>query len=95
MNRQARIVSVFSATGLQGGSVVRSLLNDKVSGFKVRGITRDPASDKARALEKLGVELAKADGWHEHQVRDAVAGSWAVFVNTNSDDPVCGYHSGR
>ncbi|KAL3478459.1 putative hscarg dehydrogenase [Aspergillus californicus] len=88
MASQTRTVSVFGVTGSQGGSVVRSLLKDKVSNFKVRGITRATASENARALQGLGVELAKADGWNQDEVRDAVAGSWAVFVNTNSDDPI-------
>ncbi|KAL4928869.1 NmrA/HSCARG family protein [Aspergillus undulatus] len=88
MTPQTRTISVFGATGLQGGSVVRSLLKDKISNFKVRAITRNPSSEKSLSLGKLGAEIARADGWNQDEVQEAVSGSWAVFVNTNSDDPI-------
>ncbi|PLB43605.1 putative hscarg dehydrogenase [Aspergillus steynii IBT 23096] len=88
MPASPRTISVFGATGLQGGSVVRSLLRDKISSFKVRAITRDTSSEKAQTLHRLGAELVQADGWNQGEVRDAVSGSWAAFVNTNSDDPI-------
>ena len=56
-----KIITVFGATGLQGGGLVRSILNDPNSEFAVRAVTRNPDSDKAKALAKLGAELVKAD----------------------------------
>jgi uncharacterized protein YbjT (DUF2867 family) len=67
--------------------VVRSLLRDKSGEFKVRGITRNPDSDAAKALAALGVEVVKADGLKKDEMVEAFKGSWGVFVNTNSDDP--------
>lgn len=86
-----KIVAVFGATGYQGGSVVQSLLADKSGAFAVRGITRNPASDKAKALADQGVEVVKADGFKLDEMTAAFAGAWAAFVNTNSEDPVSGF----
>ncbi|KAF7626766.1 putative hscarg dehydrogenase [Aspergillus flavus] len=81
-------ITIFGATGLQGSSVVHSLLRDQASNFRVRAITRNPLSDKSQALQSLGVEVVRADGWRAHEIQEACSGSWAVFVNTNSDDPI-------
>lgn len=51
----SKIIAVHGATGAQGGSVVRSLLK---SDWKVRAITRNTASDSAKALIKLGAEVS-------------------------------------
>jgi uncharacterized protein YbjT (DUF2867 family) len=40
-----KTIVVFGATGLQGGSVARALL---AANYPVVGITRDPASPKAK-----------------------------------------------
>ena len=84
----SKLITVFGATGAQGGSVVRSLLRDRSGDFKVRGITRNAASDAAKALAAQGVEVVQADGFNKDQLVGAFRGSWAAFVNTNSDDPV-------
>lgn len=41
-----KIVTVFGATGMQGGSVVDHLLRD--DHFEVRGVTRDIKSEKSQ-----------------------------------------------
>ena len=48
----AKLVTVFGATGRQGGSVVRALLQD--SSFKVRAVTRNPDGNNAKALQEQG-----------------------------------------
>ncbi len=58
---QKKIIVVFGATGAQGGGLAQAILNDKDSEFTVRAVTRDPNSDKAKALEKLGAEVVAAD----------------------------------
>ncbi|KAG8677413.1 hypothetical protein FPOAC1_003429 [Fusarium poae] len=83
----SKIITVFGATGSQGGSVVQSLLQNKSQSFKIRGITRNPDSEKAKALASQGVEVVKADGLVKQELIEAFKGSWGVFVNTNSDDP--------
>lgn len=57
--KMSKILTVFGATGKQGGSVIRTILQDaKLSQeFKIRGITRDTTKPGAQALSKQGVEL--------------------------------------
>lgn len=59
-NSDKKLVVVFGAAGIQGGSVVESLLNDPKTAatFRIRGITRDTSKPAAQALEKRGVEVA-------------------------------------
>jgi len=74
-------VVVFGATGAQGGSVVKAL---KAAGAAVIGITRNPDSDKAKALsESLGVELRKADLEDTASIPAAVAGAKSIFLVTD------------
>ncbi|KAJ3526654.1 hypothetical protein NM208_g11086 [Fusarium decemcellulare] len=89
-----QLITVYGATGSQGGSVVQSLLQNKSQFFKIRGITRNPDSDKAKALVEQDVEIVKADGLDKGQVIEAFRGSWGVFVNTNSDDPAVNQPNG-
>lgn len=79
-----KVVTVFGATGNQGGSVARSILRNKR--FSVRVITRNPNSDAAKALASLGAEVVKADGFNKEEMKAAFDGSWAAFVNTQSED---------
>ncbi|KAJ5749528.1 hypothetical protein N7533_006556 [Penicillium manginii] len=51
-----KIVTVFGGTGNQGSSVARSLLAHKDKIFHVRVVTRDPRSDKAKAIASLGAD---------------------------------------
>lgn len=54
-----QIVTVFGATGKQGGSVVDSILGDATasSKFAVRAVTRDVSKPSAKALVAKGVEV--------------------------------------
>jgi uncharacterized protein YbjT (DUF2867 family) len=55
----SKIITVFGATGNQGGSVVKHLLADSQLSkeFKIRGITRDTSKPAAQGLAKQGVEV--------------------------------------
>lgn len=55
----SKILTVFGATGNQGGSVVRAILNDPALSkeFKIRGITRDVTKPAAKELASKGVEV--------------------------------------
>ncbi len=66
-----RLVVVLGATGRQGGALARALLAE---GWRVRGITRDAASERARALVASGVEVTTAD-----PLQAALTGAHGVF----------------
>jgi uncharacterized protein YbjT (DUF2867 family) len=54
----SEIITVFGATGNQGGSVMPSLLNDAqlLKEFKIRVVTRDTSRPAAQELKSKGVE---------------------------------------
>jgi uncharacterized protein YbjT (DUF2867 family) len=56
-----KIIAVAGATGSQGGGLVRAILADREGPFTARAITRDPTSEKARALTALGAEVVQGD----------------------------------
>ncbi|KAL9611184.1 MAG: hypothetical protein Q9167_004169 [Letrouitia subvulpina] len=68
---ESRIVTVFGATGQQGGSVARSLLQNKANRFKVRAVTRKPESEASKLLASLGATVVKADGWDREEMIEA------------------------
>ena len=56
-----KIIAVVGATGSKGGGLVRAILNDRNSEFKVRAITRNAGSEKAKELQKMGAEVVEAN----------------------------------
>jgi len=77
----SKLVTVFCATGKQGGGAVRYLLQDR--SFSVRAVTRNPNSDSAKALAALGAEVFKANLDDRHSVFEAVKGSYGVIGITD------------
>ncbi|ROT42288.1 NmrA-like family protein [Sodiomyces alkalinus F11] len=79
------IITVFGATGKQGGSVVDIFLNDPKlkNDWTVRAVTRDTSSDRAKALAPKGVEVVAADLEDKDSLVKAVTGASAVFGVTN------------
>ncbi|MEV5729632.1 MULTISPECIES: NmrA family NAD(P)-binding protein [Streptomyces] len=65
------------ATGLQGGAVARELVR---RGRPVAAPVRDPASQRARALADLGVELVRGDLDDESSLRSALEGFHGLFA---------------
>src|SRR4030066_926160 len=49
-----KIIAVVGATGAQGGGLCRAILKDKNGGYRVRALTRNTESGKAKELEKRG-----------------------------------------
>ena len=78
-----KIIAVTGATGAQGGGLVRAILDDPAGGFTARAITRDPASDAAKALSSEGVEVVQADLDDQASLTDAFAGAHGAFCVTN------------
>lgn len=80
-----KLLTVFGATGNQGGAVIKTFLgHPKLSQqFSLRAITRNKESPKAQALASEGVELAVADLNNPESLSAALKGSYAVFAVTN------------
>jgi uncharacterized protein YbjT (DUF2867 family) len=77
-----KIIAVVGATGAQGGGLVRAILEDPNGGFAVRALTRDPASDKAKALAEQGAEVVAADVDDPESLRKAFDGAAGAFCVT-------------
>ena len=77
-----KIIAVLGATGNQGGGLARAILADKGGAFGVRAITRDPASEKARALAALGAEVVQADLDDAGSILRAFQGAYGAFCVT-------------
>ncbi|KAM9980932.1 hypothetical protein ACTFIY_003246 [Dictyostelium cf. discoideum] len=77
-----KLISVFGASGQQGGGVVQALL--KNPNYKVRALTRNPESETSLKLKEQGVEVVKCDDSDSKQViQEALSGSYGVFCVTN------------
>ncbi|KAJ1958394.1 hypothetical protein IWQ62_004906 [Dispira parvispora] len=68
-----------------GGSVVRALCESRQ--FRVRGITRNPDSPKAKEFKQQGVEMVKGDLDSPEELEKAFAGAHGIFVTTNFWQP--------
>jgi len=84
MSSTQKLLVVFGATGHQGGSVIRTVLQDAdlKKQYVLRGTTRDPDSPGAQALADQGVEVVKADVEDPASLRKAFEGAHTVFANT-------------
>ncbi len=80
---EKKIIAVVGATGAQGGGLVRAILADRSGSFVVRAITRNPDSEKARALRSAGAEVAGADADKPETLGKAFAGAYGAFLLTN------------
>lgn len=80
-------ILVMGATGKQGGSVVRALLE---AGRSVRAFVRDPASPSAQSLATKGVEVVKGEFTDIASLDAALAGVYGVFsvqMGSHPGDP--------
>lgn len=73
---------VFGATGAQGGSVCKYLLEEPDK-FKVYGLTRHTDSAHAKKLASQGVTVLQGDLDDPKSYEDALKQVDAVFLNTN------------
>lgn len=75
-----KTILVTGATGTQGGAVARELLK---RGYSVRGLTRNPDSERARAMADMGAEMIKGDFDDAESLAAAMDGAYGVFAVTN------------
>src|SRR5947208_8416764 len=69
--------------GAQGGGLGYAIAADRTGAFYARAITRNPDSDKAKALKAVGVDVVAADADKPETLDDAFAGAHGVFCVTN------------
>jgi uncharacterized protein YbjT (DUF2867 family) len=79
---EKKIIAVLGATGAQGGGLVRAIQADRESPFRARALTRNPASDAAKALAALGAEVVAADVDDEASLTRAFTGAHGAFCVT-------------
>ncbi len=77
-----KIIAVVGATGAQGKGLVNAILNDKNGKFKVRAITRNAKSDKAKELLNKGVEVVEANVDNKDSLVKAFNGAYGAFCLT-------------
>jgi uncharacterized protein YbjT (DUF2867 family) len=78
-----KLITVFGATGAQGGAVARAILADPQQRFRLRAVTRRPESPAARALAQAGAEILVADLDDAASVHRAMNGAYGAFCVTN------------
>ena len=79
-----KIILVTGATGGQGGSVAKTLLDQNK--FDVRILTRDDTSPRAIALQLEGAELYIGDFEDIDSIRRAMKGVYGVFGVTDYEE---------
>ena len=79
---EKKTIAVLGATGAQGGGLVRAILDDPAGGYAARAITRDPSSDKAKALADRGAEVVGADVDDPESLRRAFDGAHGAYCVT-------------
>lgn len=77
-----KIITVFGATGAQGGGLVSSILNDANGEFAVRAVTRNINTDKAKQLAALGAEVVAGDVDDAASVEKALEGVHGAYFVT-------------
>ncbi len=77
-----KIIVVLGATGAQGGGLIRAIHTDPASRFRARAVTRNPASDKAKALAALGAEVVAGDVSDPASIARAFQGAYGAYCVT-------------
>ncbi|KAH8891752.1 putative hscarg dehydrogenase [Thozetella sp. PMI_491] len=77
----SKTIVITGVTGVQGSSIAETFL--QLPGWRVRGITRNPSSDAAKAQEAKGVEIFKGDFTDVQSLIPAFIGAHVIFSNTD------------
>lgn len=78
----AYLITVFGATGAQGGSVVRHLIAS-TKAYRIRCVTRDLERAAAKDLKGKGCEVVQFDlgSGSDGELAEVVKGAHFVFVS--------------
>ena len=74
-------VVITGITGKQGGATARHLAG---KGFTIKGMTRHPDGDAAKALAASGIQIVKGDLDDAASLEQALSGAWGVFAVQNT-----------
>lgn len=77
-------ITVYGATGMQGASTMKSLLQNVSHPFQVQGTTRNTQSPAAKELTAMGGQMIQLEGLDHNALVDIFKGNWGVFLNTNA-----------
>lgn len=91
----SQVLAVFGATGNQGSSVIRHVLGDSELSaiYKIRAVTRDISTAKAKLPSTGGIEIVAADLDDQSSLITALQGAHAVFALTTTNYAGPGGHS--
>ena len=80
-----KLLTIFGATGQQGGSVIQTILKTPSlnAKYSLRGVTRDPSKPAAQQLASQGVDLVRANLDDPASLTKALDGSYGVLAVTN------------
>ena len=76
-NESKGTILVTGATGSQGSATVKHLLE---RGWQVRGLTRNPDSDKSRKIAALGANVVKGDMTDRTALESAIDGVDGIYL---------------
>jgi uncharacterized protein YbjT (DUF2867 family) len=79
---EKKIIAVIGATGAQGGGLCRAILKDVGGSYRVRALTRNAGSEKAKELKKLGAEVVEVDIDDVESLKKAFHGAYGAFCVT-------------
>jgi uncharacterized protein YbjT (DUF2867 family) len=77
MNMEKKLILVTNATGMQGASVARALLNNW--NFRVRVLTKSPNAPRIKVLAELGAQIVTGDFSDPVVLREVMEGVYGVF----------------
>ncbi|WDK10918.1 NmrA-like family protein [Colletotrichum graminicola] len=77
----SKLITILGITGVQGGSVADAYL--QTPRWRIRGITRNPGSEAARAWASKGVEVVQADLDDVESLKRAFVGADVIFGVTD------------
>lgn len=80
----SKLICVVGVTGNQGGSVAQKF---KQEGYRVRGLTRNPTSDRAKELAGQGIEIVQAELEDVKSLEAAFKGANVIFSVTQYWEP--------
>jgi uncharacterized protein YbjT (DUF2867 family) len=80
IEKPSELILVTGITGRQGGAVAHALLD---KGYRLRGLSRNPQSDRSLAMSALGVKMLKGDFNDVASLDKAMEDVYGVYSMTN------------